>query len=115
MSRWLPASLALALASVTLCGCNTTSAVKAINSLTGALSSPAASTAASNLRAGATALICDVGDVSLLTNQIATQIGAGHALIKDSQNVYVVSSTVCAALGGAVVGPEIVPASAAAH
>jgi hypothetical protein len=114
MFKPLSPSLAF-VATVALSGCNTTSAVNAINSVTGALSSPAASTAANNLKVGATALICDVGDASALTNQIATQIGAGRALIKDSENVYVISSTVCAALGGAVVGQGLVPATAAAN
>lgn len=81
----------------------------AINNVSTAASSPAATQAAANLKAGMTALVCYVGDVSALTNQIATQIGAGHALIMDSANVYVISANTCTALGGSVVGNGTIP------
>lgn len=89
-----------------LAGCS--QVVSGINSVTGALTSPAANKAAANLKTGTTALVCFVGGVSALTNNIASQVNAGAALIKDSTEVYVISSNICAALGGTVTGTSIV-------
>jgi PBP1b-binding outer membrane lipoprotein LpoB len=100
--------LLLALGVLALSGCS--QVVSDINSVTGALSSPQATQAAANLKAGATALICDVGSVADLTAAIEAQVKAGKAAIRDSENVYVIAGSVCSTLGGTVVGPVIVPA-----
>lgn len=83
-----------------------------VNAITGALSSPAANQAAANIRIGATAFVCAVSSISNLTNQISTEIGAGHALIKNSGNVYVISKAICGALQGVVTGSEPVAPTA---
>ncbi|MGD1035903.1 MAG: hypothetical protein ABR878_01665 [Roseiarcus sp.] len=101
----LSCALALGLAG---CASAVNTAVSDINSLTGALSSPAATQAAANLKAGAKALACDVSGASALADQIAAAVKAGTAVIRDASSVYVVSSDVCAALGGAPIGPAIV-------
>jgi hypothetical protein len=88
--------------------------VSGINSVTAALSSPAANQAAANLKVGATAFVCAVGSVSGIATQLNTQLKAGSALIRDSTDVYVVSSTLCTALGGNVAGREPVSNTATA-
>jgi hypothetical protein len=101
------------LAGVTLAGCNgVTNAVNGIDAITGALSSPAANQAAANLKTGTTAVVCDVGNVAALASKIEAAIRAGSALVKDTADVYTVSSSVCAALGGASQGTATVPPSA---
>ena len=105
-------SLALAAA---LAGCSSTgsSVVNAVNSVTGALSSPSANQAAANLKAGALAIVCHVADVSAIAGQIEQQGLGSKVLAKDTTDVYAASSAVCAALGGsAVPGVVTVPVSA---
>ena len=97
----------LALLAIPLAGCS--SVVSQINSVTSALSSPQATQAAANLKSGATALICFVGDTAALASAIEQQVSAGKAAIRDSENVYVVTGSVCATLGGQIVAPVIVP------
>jgi hypothetical protein len=82
-----------------------------INTLTGALSSPAATQAAANLKAGAQAVLCDISSAANVGVQLAQAVSAKQAIIKDAQTVYVVSSTLCAALGGNTIGTAVVPTS----
>lgn len=102
-------TLAIAL-SLSGCAGAITTATNDINALTGALSSPQATQAAANLKAGMTALLCDVGDVAALASAIETQVKAGKAAIKDTQTLYVISGDTCLTLGGQVIGPTTVPA-----
>ena len=116
MSRKLiiigPVALAIAMA-----GCSSiTTAVNDINALAGALSSPSATQAALNLKAGAEALVCQVADVSALAGQIEKQGLGSTVLVKDTTDLYVLSAPVCTALGGSVMsGTVVVPPSATAE
>ena len=109
------AALAAALA-----GCSATQITADANALAGginavatAASSPAATTAANNLRIGASAILCGVADVTKIGAQVEAQISAGAALIKDTQDVYVATSGVCVVLGGSVIATNVtVPANA---
>jgi hypothetical protein len=84
-----------------------------INTVSAAASSPAATQAVSNLKAGAQAILCDVGNVSAVATQVLTAVKAGKALIADTQTVYAASSIVCASLGGSVIASGVtVPTTA---
>jgi hypothetical protein len=90
--------------------------VNDINAVTAALSSPAATQATANLKAGSQAIACAVGDISQLVGNVAVAVGGsgpGNAvLIRDAASVYVASATVCTTLGGSVIAVETVPAGA---
>lgn len=111
---------ALSLACISLAGCaqfgkdfaaGAASVASGVNAVAGALSSPAATQAAANLQAGATAIACDVSSASAVWTQINAAIAAGKAITRDAQTIYAVSSILCTSLGGTVLGPEVVPAS----
>ena len=65
--------------------------------------------AVSVLKAGATAFICAVSDVSALSYTIESQSGAGQSMIGTDGKVYVVSAQICDALGGVVSGQGVIP------
>jgi len=111
---------ALLLAASALAGCaqlgkdfvvGAASVASGVNAVSGALSSPAATQAAANLKAGAAAIACDVSSASTVWTQINAAIAAGKAITRDAQTIYAVSSILCTSLGGTVLGPEVVPAS----
>lgn len=81
-----------------------------INSITASLSTPAATQAAANLKAGATALLCTISNVSAVAQGLNAQVKAGTVMVRDTNTVYIVSSTLCASLGGTVTGSATVPA-----
>jgi hypothetical protein len=113
--KWIDASvsaLALTALAASLGGCN--SIASGINSITGALSSPQAAQAVANLKAGNQALLCALADVTAVAAVLDQQIKAGAALYKDSSDAYVVSGTICLALGGQVIGSVTVPPTASA-
>jgi hypothetical protein len=83
-----------------------------INEVSGALSSPAATQAAANLQAGATAIACDVSSASAVWTKINAAVKAGQAITRDAQTVYAVSAILCQSFGGTARGPETVPANA---
>lgn len=83
-----------------------------INSVTGALSSPSANTAIANLKAGGQALLCAVANTAAVSGAIANAVNANQAIIRDSQNIYVISSDLCTVFGGKVVSTVTLPASA---
>jgi uncharacterized protein YceK len=99
------------LAGLALSGCS--SVVSGINSVTGALSSPAANQAAANLTAGAIALVCNIQSIASLATVVETGIAngsiatinpnSGLAQTYDITNtVLTVSSAVCTSLKGTV-------------
>ena len=92
-------------ASVALAGCS--QVVSDINAVTGALSSKQATQAAQNVQAFTTGFICGVGSLSGLASNIesalASQMKVGNAMVTmDTGIVYVVSTSVCLAVGGKV-------------
>jgi len=113
------ASLVLAGAfALALSACSVTTAVNDINSLTGALSSPAANQAAANLKAGAQAVACTVADVDIVAQEIELNVTVPKAyavaIKRDTTSIYVVSTAACAFFGGTAIGTQTVPASAPA-
>ena len=111
------ASIVLAGAfALALCSC--AQVVSDINSLTGALSSPAANQAAANLKAGAAAVACTVASVDQVVQEVENDVGVPSkyaAVIKrDTKTVYVVSEAACAYFGGTYAGTVTVPSTAPA-
>jgi Ca2+/Na+ antiporter len=100
------APIALLVGALALSGCN---AVDNINSVTGALSSPQATQAAANLKAGAQAIVCAVNGASAAYNQIAIAIKEGKAAINDANNILTVTTVLCKSLGGVPSGVATVP------
>jgi len=92
---------------IALSGCSVTSG---INSITGALTSPAANQAVANLKAGSQAVLCTIAGLANETNAVATAVNAKQAIIVDSQTAYVISGSLCTALGGTVGATVTVPA-----
>ena len=90
-----------------LSGCNTV--VSDINKVTGALTSPQAQQAVANLKSGSQAFICAVNGVAVVYANVATAIGEGKAAIHDANTILVISSALCASLGGSVTGTAVVP------
>ena len=75
-----------------------------INAFDAWLASPTTTQAAANLKSMTTSLTCQVASVSALTAQITKAVAAKETVaIRDAQNVCVVSSALCNALGGAAV------------
>ena len=91
------------------CGCAQMAA--GINEVNAALTSPAANKAVANLKAGSQAILCAVANVAAISGALETAVSAGQAAVRDSQDVYVVSGTLCLALGGTVISTVTVPAS----
>jgi hypothetical protein len=106
-------TLALSGCSATQITTDATAISGGINAIATAASSPGATQAAANLKAGAVALLCGVNDVAAIASQVEAQISAGNALIKDTQDIYVASSTICGALGGSVISPSVVVSATA--
>lgn len=100
--------VALVCALFPLAGCASIS--NGINSVTASLSSPNATQAAANLKAGAMAFVCAVNSVSAIASEVAVQVDAGKVAVRDTHTVFVVSGTLCKALGGVVTGTAVVPA-----
>lgn len=112
--------LAAALALAGLAGCSSTSNfatnfANGINTVTAALSSPQASQAVANLKAGADALICNIASLDAEAAKIETGIAGGSVATIDPKSslgkayevtstVLTVSQTVCTDLGGAIGG-----------
>jgi hypothetical protein len=101
----------IALVAVSLVGC--TQLTADINNLTAALSSPNANQAASNLRAGALAFVCNIASIAKLAGVIEVGIANGNiatinpnsglAKTYDITNTVIVTSTaVCSSLQGSV-------------
>lgn len=91
-----------------LAGCN--SVTNDINSVTGALSSPQATQAAANLKAGSQAIVCAVNGAAAAYDQIAIAIKEGKAAVNDANNILTVTKTLCTALGGVPSGTVTVSA-----
>ena len=91
------AALALT-ASAALAGC--AEVTSGINSVTAALSTPAATQAAANIKSVTLSFTCTVANVSAVESQIASLVSTSQAAIKDSQTVCLASSALCDALGG---------------
>ncbi|MGD1016758.1 MAG: hypothetical protein ABR863_10020 [Roseiarcus sp.] len=110
--RKIPAFAAIA-AAIALSGCANVidAATDDIAKITATLSSPAATQAAANLKAGSQAIACDFTAVANAADQIALAVAAGKAVQKDAQTALVVSNIVCTALGGAPMGTVTIPAS----
>jgi hypothetical protein len=74
------------------------------------INAPATQLTVANLESGATALVCAVANASALAGVIEATPGlAGQSIIGTDGKVYVVSATVCAALGGIVAGRGTIP------
>jgi hypothetical protein len=110
--RNIPAFVAVA-AAIALSGCANVidAATDDIDKVAAALSSPAATQAVANLKAGSQAIACDFSAVANAADQIALAVAAGKAVQKDAQTALVVSDIVCTALGGRPMGTVAVPAS----
>jgi hypothetical protein len=106
--RLIPLFFFLAAAAFGLAGCAAVDSQ--ITQLATTLSSPAATQAAANLKAGAQAIACDFSAVANATAQIADAVEAG-GVKRDAQTALVVSNIVCTSLGGTPMGTVIVPAS----
>jgi len=100
-------------AAIALSGCANVidAATDDINKVAAALSSPAATQAAANLKARSQAIACDFSAVANAADQIALAVAAGKAVQKDAQTALVVSDIVCKSLGGTPMGTVAVPAS----
>ena len=96
---------------VSVAGCAQVTA--GINSVTGALSSPAADQAAHNLEVGAMAFVCNVSSIAKLASLVETGIANGNIATIDPKSslaatyditntVIVVSEDVCTSLQGTV-------------
>ena len=96
------------LAMMTLSGC--AQIANGINQVNGALTSPAANQAIANLKVGSQALLCALANASAIAGPLETAVNSGQAAVKDTQDVYVVSATLCAALGGSVIATVTIPA-----
>jgi hypothetical protein len=93
-------------------------ATSGINEISGALTSPQATQAFANLKAGAVAIACDTANISGLVASIAKQVGGtshGNVVFtRDATSVYVAASTLCTAGGGIVEGKETIPSTSKA-
>ena len=87
-----------------------------INLIDAALSTPAAQAAIATLKAGSTMSACGFADVTGETAAIAAVLSnaksGGVAAIKHTTTIaYVISGSLCAAMGGAIQAPVVVKAS----
>ena len=96
------------LAMMTLSGC--AQIANGINQINAALTSPAANQAVANLKAGSQALLCGVANVSAVAGSVEAAVRSGQAIVRDTQDIYVVSGTLCYALGGSIIAAVTVPA-----
>lgn len=91
-------TIAFVLLSISLSGCAQLNATRAW------LSDPQTIAAAGTLRSGAIAFACAVANAAAISGQIEVAVNAGTALQGNNVKVYTISSSVCSALGGRVVG-----------
>lgn len=98
----------IAVAMMTLSGC--AQIANGINQINAALTSPAADKAVANLKAGSQALLCGVANVSAVAGSVEAAVRSGQAIVRDTQDIYVVSGTLCYALGGSIIAAVTVPA-----
>jgi hypothetical protein len=96
----------LGIGTALLAGC--ASVESGLQSAVNFINAPATQQAEAELKSGADALVCAVADASGLAETIEQKY-AGQSVIGTDGKVYVISATVCTALGGTVAGQGVIP------